>query len=69
MVIHGFDRAMVNISIGLAYGIMVDSLIVNIRVSITKTVYATIKNERHHLVTPEMLEMKWVIGLENAKDI
>ena len=42
---------------------MVDSLIVNIIVSMTKRGYAKITNERHHSVTPELLASKWVIGV------
>ena len=59
---------MVNVSIGLAQDIMVDRIIVNITVSMTKKGYATITNERHHLVTLELLARKWGIGLENEKD-
>ena len=54
MAIHDFDRAMVNLLIVLDQYLMVDSLIGNIRVSMTKKGYATITNERHHLVTPEL---------------
>ena len=54
MVIHDFDRAMVNFLIVLDQYLMVGSLIGNIRVSMTKKGYATITNERHHLVTPEL---------------
>ena len=42
--IHDFDRAMLNVSIGLAQDLMVHRLIWNIRVSMTKKVYATIIN-------------------------
>ena len=58
---------MVNVSIRLAQDIMVENLIGNIRVSMTKKKYAPISNERHHLVTPELLVRKWGIGLEKAK--
>ena len=68
MAIHDFDRAMVNVSIGLAQDITVDRIIRNIRVSITKKGYSTIKNERHHLVTLELLEGKWGILLEKEKE-
>ena len=34
----------------------------------TKRGYAKITNERHHLITPELLARKWGIGLENEKD-
>ena len=67
MAIHDFDRAMFNVSIGLTQDLMLDRLIGNIRVSMTKGGYATIKNERHPLVPPELLERKWGIGLKNSK--
>ena len=63
MAIHDFDRVMVNISVGLSRDLMVDRIIGNIRVSMTKKVYTTIKNKRHYSVTPELLAMKWGIGL------
>ena len=44
-------------------------VICKIRVSITKNGYATITNETHHLLTPELLERKWGIGLEKAKEM
>ena len=68
MSIHEFYRAMVNVSIWLAQHLMVDRLIGNIRVSMTKKGYATITNERHHSVKPELLAKKWGIGLEKAKE-
>ena len=46
---------------------MVDRILVKIRVSMTKKIYATIKNKRHHLVTSELLARKWGICLEKAK--
>ena len=59
MAIHEFDRAMVNVSIGFAWYIMVNSIIGNIHVYMTEKGYATITNERQHLVTPELLARKW----------
>ena len=41
---HDFGRTMVNVSIDLAQDLMVDSLLVKIRVSMPKKVYAKIKN-------------------------
>ena len=67
MAIHDFDRAMVNSSIVLTQYNMVDRLIWNIRVSMTKNGYASITNEGHQLVTPELLVRKWGIGLKNEK--
>ena len=55
MAIHDFGIAMVNVSIGLAQDIMMERLIGNIRVSMNKKGYATITNDRHYLVTPELL--------------
>ena len=63
MDIHDFYRAMVNLSIGLAQDLIMDSLIGNIRVSMTKNGYAKTTNESHHSVTPEPLARKWEIGL------
>ena len=63
MSIHDFDGSMVNVSIGLAQYLMVERLIGNIRVYMTKNRYATITNEKHHSVTPELLASKWVICL------
>ena len=62
--IYDFDREMVNLPIGLAQDLIVDRIIGNIRVSRTRKGYATIKNKRHHTVTPEIFERKWGIGLE-----
>ena len=68
MDIHNFDRDMTNVLMLLYSDLMVDRLMGNIRVSMTKKVYATITNERHHSVTPELLARKWGIGLENPKE-
>ena len=59
---------MVPVLIGLAKDIMLDRLISNIKVSMTKKDYATITNKRHHLVTPELLDRKWGICTEKAKE-
>ena len=67
MDIHDFDIEMANVSIELAHDLMVDRLIGNIIFSMTKKGHATITNERHHLITPELLVMKWGIGLEKVK--
>ena len=69
MAIYDLDRVMVNVSIRLDQYIIADMLTRSIRVSITKDGYATIKNERHHLVTLELLVRNWWIGLEKAKEM
>ena len=68
MDIHDFDRELVNVSIRLAQDLMVDRLIGNIRVYMTKKGYETIINERHSVLTPELLARKWGIGLERANE-
>ena len=55
MAIHDFYRAMMNFSIWLAQDLIVDRLVGNIRVSMTKKWDATITNEMHHSETPELL--------------
>ena len=47
---------------------MVDRLIRDISVYMTKKVYAKITNERHHSVILELLARKWVIGLEKGNE-
>ena len=62
---HDFDRTMVNVSIRLAHVLMMDRLIGYVRVFMNKMGYVIITNERHHLVTLELLARMWVIGLES----
>ena len=50
--IYDFDRKMWNVLTRLALYVMVDIQIGNIRVSITKKIYATIPNKMQHFVTP-----------------
>ena len=52
MVIHEFDRVMLNVSFWLAQDLIEDRLIGKIRVSMTKKGYSTIENDIHHSVTP-----------------
>ena len=66
MAIHDFDRAMFNVSTGLDHDIMVDRLIENIMTFMTTNGYATITNERHHLVKWKLLVREWVICLESS---
>ena len=68
MAIHDFDRAMLYVSIGLAHYLMVGRLIWIIRVFMTKNGYATVTNERHHSVPPELLARKWGMVLVKAKE-
>ena len=62
--IHDFNIAMVNVSVGLAHDIIVDRLISNMRVYMTKKGYVIITNERHNSLTPKLFARKWGISLE-----
>ena len=64
MAIHDLDIDILNVSIWLAKYLIMDRPIGNIRVSMTKKGYVKIKNESHHLVTPQLLDKKWGIRLE-----
>ena len=67
IVLHEYDCAMVNVSLGLVQDLMVDRLIANVKVQKTRMGYATLTNERHHGVTADLLATKWGIGIEKAK--
>ena len=67
MAIHDLDIEIANVSIGLSQDLMVDRLIGNIRIFMTKKCYVRIANESHHLVTPELMARKWVIALEKTE--
>ena len=69
MAIHDINRDIFNVSISLSHYFMVERLIGNVKVSITKKVYEKITNERHHLVTPELLARKWGIVLEKLTEM
>ena len=69
MAILESNRAMVNVSTRLSEDLVVCRLIGNTRVSMTRRGYAKNTNERHHLVTLELLARKWGIGLEKAKEV
>ena len=65
--VHEFDRAMAEISLGLPENIIRSRLISQIQVEKTRNGYATITNDRHHGVQPDLLARKWGIGLDKAK--
>ena len=68
MEIHDFDRATVNVSIGLAKNLIMNRIIGNIRVSTTKKGYETIRSKSHQSIKPELLTRKWGMCLEKSKE-
>ena len=62
--VYEFDRAMENISIGIAQELKVDILISNVRVRITRSRYATYTYKRNHGIISDMLSRKWGIALD-----
>ena len=65
--IHEFDRALTDISLGLSQDLIAERIISNVKTRQQRFGFATITNERHHGVDPELLAQKWGIGLEKAK--
>ena len=65
--ISEFDMEMENFSIGLSQDFMVDRLISNVRVSITRIGYADNTDKRHHGISFDILERKWWIELDKGK--
>ena len=64
LVIHEFDRAMANISIGLAQDLMVDRLISKVRFKRTRSGFATYTDKRHHEISVDILVIQWGIGID-----
>ena len=65
--IHEFDRSMENISVVLAQYLMVDRLISKVRVKITRSRFTAYIDKRHHGISDDILERKWVVVLDKAK--
>ena len=65
--IHEFDRAMKNVSIGMAQELMVDILISKVRVNRTGIDFVTYTDERHHGISTDILARKWGIGIDKSK--
>ena len=62
--IHEFDRAMENISIGLAQDLMVGRLIIKVRVKRTRSEFATYTDKQQHGISADILARKWGIGID-----
>ena len=67
MVIHEFDRAMANFSMGLSQDFMVEILINKVRVNRTRSGLVTYTDKRHHRISADMLARNWGIGLDKVK--
>ena len=65
--INDFDRETEKNSIGLAHDLMVDRLIRKVRVKRTRSGFTTYTDKKHHGISTDLLERKWGIVLENAK--
>ena len=65
--IHEFDRAMANVSIGLAQYLMLGILISKFRVKRTISGFATYTAKRHHGISDDLLVIKRGIRLDKAK--
>ena len=63
MIIHEFDRAMKNVSIGLAQYLMVDRMISKVRIKRTRSGLANYTDKRHHGTSADLLARKWGIVL------
>ena len=64
---HYFDRALAQVTLGITQDTMGQRLLANVKVKLPRRGYATITNDRHHGISPELLAQKWGIGLEKAK--
>ena len=64
---HDFDRALAQVSLGMTQDTIDQRLLANVNVKLSRYGYATITNDRHHGVSPQLLAQKWGIGLEKAK--
>ena len=58
LVIHEFDRAMANFSIGMAQDLMVDRLIRKVSVKRIRSGFATYTDKQHHGISPDILAKK-----------
>ena len=65
--IHEFDRAMANVTFGLAQDLMVDILISKVRVKRKRSGFATYTDMQHHGIQTDLLSRKWGIVLDKAK--
>ena len=62
-----FDRSLENFSIGLAYDLMVDIMISNVRVKRTIYVFATYTDKQHHGIRADLLARKWGGWIKEGK--
>ena len=65
--INESDITTTNVSIGLSHDLMIEIVIINVRVCITRSRYATYTDKRHRGISADMLERKWEIGVDKEK--
>ena len=63
-----FDRILATVSTGLIPELIMENIICKVNTRKTRNGYATITDDRHHGISPELLARKWGIGLEKAKN-
>ena len=66
--IHEFDRAMSNVSNGMAQDLVVDRWISNFRVKRTRSRFAINTDKQHHGISADLLARKWGIGIYKANN-
>ena len=67
LVIDGFDRAMENVSIGLAKELIVEILIIKSRFKRTRSGFANYTDKRHHEIIADILAINWGDVIDKAK--
>ena len=65
--LHDMDRYFATISTSLVSDLLVENIICKVQTRMVRNSYATITEDRHHGVSPELLAQKWGIGMEKAK--
>ena len=65
--IHEYDINLASVSTSLVPDSLIKNIICNVKTRQTRNGFATITNDRHHGVSPELLAQKWGIGIEKAK--
>ena len=65
--VHKFDIEMENVSIGIAQELMVDILIRNVRVVITRSGYSIYTYKQYCGISADTLARKWVIRIDKVK--
>ena len=62
--VHEFDREMKKIFIGLSHELVVDRLIINFKVRITRSGYSTYTDNKHQGIRSDILTRTWGVVLD-----